>query len=609
VLCISPTANWGSIPSVISYQGLLTDSGGVPVADGGHSLFFSLYDASSGGSQLWTETHASVTTQNGVFAVILGSSNPLGISFDQQLYLAIEVDGGAELDPRMPLTAAPYALAACSVGAGVAITTVNGLTDDLTLAAGSNVTITPAGNTLTIDAADPGVTGVNALSGNVTLAAGTNVTITPAGNTLTIDAVSAVGNSLDQGYDQGGAGVGRTITADNGAVHVNGSGGLQVTEGSVIFDGTTGTTPAAGAGNRLMWIPATGAFRAGAVAGVEWDDANIGGGSTVTGGADNTASGANSVVGGGNGNAASGNNATAGGGIGNTASGMSSTIAGGINNQTTAFQTAVGGGTGNIASGTASTVPGGDSNEAAGNRSFAAERRAKANHNGTFVWADDTMADFASTAADQFLIRAGGGVGIGTAAPAAQLDVQGGGVVVGAPTGGDLGACTINAEAVYDDNTLLSDYVFDYYFDGQISEEDRALHAGYRLLSLEETIEFMEREHHLPTIAGRDEWNENGRMALGTLVSQIWETVETQALYIKELKSELDELRLREQRQQQTVATQMAELRHMRHELTSELAEIRDLKTTMAGWAYGDKLEVPRETVATQREPHQREGL
>lgn len=114
------------------------------------------------------------------------SSNPLNIAFDQQLYLAIEVDGGAELDPRMALTAAPYALAACSVGAGVAITTVNGLT---------------------IDAADPGVTGVNALSGNVTLAAGTNVTITPAGNTLTIDAVSAVGNSLDQAYDQGGAGV------------------------------------------------------------------------------------------------------------------------------------------------------------------------------------------------------------------------------------------------------------------------------------------------------------------------------------------------------------------------------------------------------------------
>ena len=134
LLCINPSANWGAIPAVVSYQGLLTDNGGVPLADGSHSLFFSLYDASSGGSQLWTESHPAVTTQSGVFAVILGSSNPLNIAFDQQLYLAIEVDGGAELDPRMALTAAPYALAACSVGAGVAITTVNGLT----IAAGSN---------------------------------------------------------------------------------------------------------------------------------------------------------------------------------------------------------------------------------------------------------------------------------------------------------------------------------------------------------------------------------------------------------------------------------------------------------------------------------------
>ena len=36
-----------------------------------------------------------------------------------------------------------------------------------------------------------------------------------------------------------------------------------------------------------------------------------------------------------------------------------------------------------------------------------------------------------------------------------------GGTVVGSPTGGDKGAGTINAQAVYDDNVLLTDYVFD----------------------------------------------------------------------------------------------------------------------------------------------------
>src|SRR5262249_40794959 len=62
-------------------------------------------------------------------------------------------------------------------------------------------------------------------------------------------------------------------------------------------------------------------------------------------------------------------------------------------------------------------------NTAQGQWSFAAGYRAKANHNGTFVWADSTQADFASTGNDQFLIRATGGVGIGINNPAYQLDV------------------------------------------------------------------------------------------------------------------------------------------------------------------------------------------
>jgi hypothetical protein len=43
--------------------------------------------------------------------------------------------------------------------------------------------------------------------------------------------------------------------------------------------------------------------------------------------------------------------------------------------------------------------------------------------------------------------------------------------VVGSPTGGNKGAGTINATAVYDDNTLLTDYVFEQYFLGKPFEE------------------------------------------------------------------------------------------------------------------------------------------
>jgi hypothetical protein len=102
--------------------------------------------------------------------------------------------------------------------------------------------------------------------------------------------------------------------------------------------------------------------------------------------------------------------ATVSGGSGNTASGSRSTVGGGFFNN---------------ASGIAATVPGGESNSASGNFSFAAGWQAKANHQGAFVWADSTAADFASTAANQFIIRAAGGVGIGLNNPTSPLTVNG----------------------------------------------------------------------------------------------------------------------------------------------------------------------------------------
>jgi hypothetical protein len=113
-----------------------------------------------------------------------------------------------------------------------------------------------------------------------------------------------------------------------------------------------------------------------------------------------------------------------------------------------------------------------------------------------------------------------------------------GGATIGAPTGGDKGAGTLNAVAVYDDNVLLSDFVFDKYFDGNIKEYDRVLHDGYEMLSLDEMIAYVKENRHLPTMVSREQWK-NKTLSLGELVSRLWETVETQALYIKELKERI----------------------------------------------------------------------
>jgi len=106
------------------------------------------------------------------------------------------------------------------------------------------------------------------------------------------------------------------------------------------------------------------------------------------------------------------------------------TIAGGSGNVigTNADYSAIGGGEGNTAGEEAkyATVAGGAGNHVGGSYAYAAGRRAKAYHAGAFVWGDATDADFESTANNQFLLRASGGVGVGTTSPAAALHVDGG---------------------------------------------------------------------------------------------------------------------------------------------------------------------------------------
>jgi hypothetical protein len=133
--------------------------------------------------------------------------------------------------------------------------------------------------------------------------------------------------------------------------------------------------------------------------------------STISGGRENEISAAYGTIGGGKENQVSDGLGTVSGGDRNIA-GQSASVGGGRNNQAT---------------GRRATIPGGDDNRATGRESFAAGRGAQALHDSTFVWADsngiDSVVPFPSTAAEQFLIRAGGGVGIGTNAPGSAFEV------------------------------------------------------------------------------------------------------------------------------------------------------------------------------------------
>jgi len=95
----------------IAVQGVLRDPQGRTVSDGFYSVKFALYDAPTGGTELWSETQTSLETKNGLFTTKLGKVNNIqGLPFDAPYYLGISVEGRAELTPRMELTISPYAL-------------------------------------------------------------------------------------------------------------------------------------------------------------------------------------------------------------------------------------------------------------------------------------------------------------------------------------------------------------------------------------------------------------------------------------------------------------------------------------------------------------------
>ena len=252
------------------------------------------------------------------------------------------------------------------------------------------------------------------------------------GNLVTDKYGAICGGFANQAGDNAGTVTDAWLATVAGGADNEASGSWSFVGGGLI-NVASGTESGIAAGNRNR---ATGV---GGFVGGGYGNGATGSRSAVLGGYNNAASGYRSAVGGGYSNEASKEESTVAGGYNNTASGSRSTVAGGRDNAAGGTRATIGGGISNHASGTDSviaggydhtvtgqrgSVPGGYRNSASGTDSFAAGHRAKAQHAGAFVWADDTAFDFASTVADQFNVRATGGVRIvsavsGTGAPSA----------------------------------------------------------------------------------------------------------------------------------------------------------------------------------------------
>ena len=96
--------------ATLTVQGTIQKASGANLDDGSYSMSFRLYTAARGGVPIWSETQEKVDVTGGVYGVLLGTVAPLNIPFDRPYFLGVSVDRGAELAPRIRLTASPYSL-------------------------------------------------------------------------------------------------------------------------------------------------------------------------------------------------------------------------------------------------------------------------------------------------------------------------------------------------------------------------------------------------------------------------------------------------------------------------------------------------------------------
>lgn len=368
--------------TAFTYQGQLNNNG---LAISGDCDFqFSLWDAASDGAQIGSTLALNgVQITRGRFTVALDFG--AGAFTGESRWLGIEVRCPAgsgpytPLAPRQALTPTPYALA------------LPGLRTEP-------------------NATSPNVVG--GYSGNSAAPGAVGATIAGGGQ-------SAFPNHVAGAFASVGGGAGNTARGNYAIV----SGG-----GSNLASDWLATVSGGGDNAAKSYYATVGGGTANIASGLY---ATVGGGgnnkaqgesATVGGGDTNASSGYRATVAGGGGNTASGWHAAIGGGWYNTASGEHSTIAGGNYNTATNLHAVIGGGWYNTASGQNATVPGGNGNRASGNYSMAAGRRANASHAGAFVWADATDADFSSSAANEFAVRAAGGVRFVTSGAGATVD-------------------------------------------------------------------------------------------------------------------------------------------------------------------------------------------
>lgn len=236
VFLLTVLITWAQAPQLMTYQAVIRDGSNNLVTSTTVGMQISILQSSPTGIASYIETHSASTNANGLVTIQIGNGTPVAGSFSAidwsngPYFIKTETDptGGTvyTISGTTQLLSVPYALYAENSGSSF-----SGDYNDLTNAPTNVSSFTnDAGYITSPNDADSDPTNeLQTLSIN-----GQDLTIS-GGNTLTLP--GSAGNTLDQAYDQGGAGAGRIITIDAGEIELlNGT-----TNGIGLRATTTGT--------------------------------------------------------------------------------------------------------------------------------------------------------------------------------------------------------------------------------------------------------------------------------------------------------------------------------------------------------------------------------
>ncbi|PWU09018.1 MAG: hypothetical protein C5B50_28110 [Verrucomicrobia bacterium] len=162
--------------TAFTYQGKLND--GSNPASGLYDMTFTLFDSATGLNQIGLPVSAFATpVTNGLFTTSLDFGSGPFTGPARWLEIQVKTNTSAtynKLTPRTALSPTPYAIYAQTAGtvtnsaitsskiaSGQVVKSLNGLTDAVSLAPGTNVSLVQSGNTLTINSSGSGAFSLN----------------------------------------------------------------------------------------------------------------------------------------------------------------------------------------------------------------------------------------------------------------------------------------------------------------------------------------------------------------------------------------------------------------------------------------------------------------